>query len=508
MSITSWLIIAVLITLSPFLIAAFLIFILAPIRIHGRQRLAATRKLEQTHAEQLTPEMQEYLGQAVRQLRLDGFEVVANVCNPKAMAGFSTWQTTLVNRDSHMVAAIAIIGSSTRRRMSCAIGSRFPDGFRMNTSGKQDDSPLPPNPASESARFGWVSDPRVLVEAHRRRLVRAARAPRDAVIPEPGQELEFMDEPRRSQLEWFQRCGYFYLNRQLDAYCYTWKGAFLVAWKSTRWIKSIRAAASEKRMRRLWRELEMDEFKPDSPQAHPGGEPEVLPAIGSPQAIPAASAPPPLPRPIARSPSFKPAIQYPSSFAKVEFQSEPTTGSATVRLAPPSFAQILAARVPSFIVIALALPSMVTIGLLSWLFWSQGRYVPFAEPMPMLAYLALFGLLLALEIRRILRSFLRARGVMTATASRQGLRFANRLSRRREGEIPREEVDQFLIVAESRIFLKIYRLDARRPGAAARQPLFLSTSRPLLLDIARRLLEAMGRTRIEQTPAVVADSLA
>ena len=70
----------------------------------------------------------------------------------------------------------------------------------------------------------------------------------------------------------------------------------------------------------------------------------------------------------------------------------------------------------------------------------------------------------------------------------------------REGEIPREEVDQFLIVTESRIFLKIYRLDARRLGSAPRQPLFLSTSRPLLLEIARRLLAAMGRTRAEQTP--------
>jgi hypothetical protein len=130
-SITFWLIIAVLVSFSPFLIAAFRIFILAPIRIHGHQRLPATPKLEQTRAEQLTPEMQEYLGQTVRQLRLDGFEVVANVCDPKALENFSAWRTVLLNRDNHMVAVILMILSPTRRRMTFVIGSRFPDRRRL-----------------------------------------------------------------------------------------------------------------------------------------------------------------------------------------------------------------------------------------------------------------------------------------------------------------------------------------------------------------------------------------
>ncbi|HSZ54162.1 MAG TPA: hypothetical protein VK797_00765 [Tepidisphaeraceae bacterium] len=507
MSITSWLIIAVLVSLSPFLIAVFRRFILVPIRIHGQQRLAATRKLEQTRAEQLTPEMQEYLGQTVRQLRREGFEVVANVCDAKTLAGFSSWQTLLVNRDNHMVAVIVMVLSSATRRMNCIIGSRFVDGFRMNTSGNQELGHMPRNPSSDLARFAWASDPRLLVEAHRRRLARAGRAPEAALIPEPGHEVEFMDEPRRRELEWFERSGYFYLNPQLDAYCYTWKGAFLTIWKSVGWIKSIRTAASDKRMRRLWHDLGMAEFKPAAPD--PLDEPAVLPAIGLPAAVrTAAPAPPPLPAadPSPMTPNL--GIHYPSSFTNVEFQHDLETGSFTVHLAAPSFAQILASRTPSFLVIAVALPSMLTIAFLSWLFWFQGQYLPFAEPLAMLAYLALGGVFLVLEVRRVLRSFMRARGVMTATASRQGLRFVNRLSKRREGEIPREQLDQFLIVTESRMFLKMYRLDARRLDSVPRQPLFLSTNRPLLLQIARSLLQAMGRTRTEETLTVTADSLA
>ena len=96
----------------PFLITLVMRWVVAPIRIRSRQRMAVRPTYELTRAEQLTPEMQQFIGTAVRQFDVDGFKVAANVHQPDGVTdarGVPTVravQVLLVNRATNDTAVI------------------------------------------------------------------------------------------------------------------------------------------------------------------------------------------------------------------------------------------------------------------------------------------------------------------------------------------------------------------------------------------------------------------
>src|SRR5689334_17744751 len=66
----------------PFVLNFVLRWVVAPVLVQSRQRMAVRPTYELTRAEQLTPEMQEFIGKAVRQFAAEGFEVAANFHQP------------------------------------------------------------------------------------------------------------------------------------------------------------------------------------------------------------------------------------------------------------------------------------------------------------------------------------------------------------------------------------------------------------------------------------------
>jgi len=98
-----------------------------------------------------------------------------------------------------------------------------------------------------------------------------------------------------------------------------------------------------------------------------------------------------------------------------------------------------------------------------------------------------------IEVRRIMKTVLRVRGMTTVWADHTGLRFENAPGRVKHGTLRREDFGHFMVVIETKTFVKLMRLEARRGERGAPQPLFVSTNQALLLRIARVLLEGMGR---------------
>ena len=98
----------------PFVLNFVLRWVVAPVLIRSRQRLAVRPTHELTRAEQLTPEMQQFIGRAVRQFAAEGFEVAANfhqpdgVTNAGGVPTVRAVQVLLVNRATSDTALIIV----------------------------------------------------------------------------------------------------------------------------------------------------------------------------------------------------------------------------------------------------------------------------------------------------------------------------------------------------------------------------------------------------------------
>ena len=103
-----WIFLAVVSLALPFLLKVILQAVIAPIRIRHNQTMSARFDYEETRAEILTPEFQDFIGRTIRQFSDLGFAVAANVSRAGVVTGHSAIQILLVNRTTNDVAIVAI----------------------------------------------------------------------------------------------------------------------------------------------------------------------------------------------------------------------------------------------------------------------------------------------------------------------------------------------------------------------------------------------------------------
>src|SRR4051812_3412810 len=89
-------IIAVLL-LAPIVFVQVMKWLVSPIIVHHRHRIAVHPKWEQTRDEQLTPEMRQFISAAVGQFVAEGFAVVANVHQTDGVPGVRAVQVMLAH---------------------------------------------------------------------------------------------------------------------------------------------------------------------------------------------------------------------------------------------------------------------------------------------------------------------------------------------------------------------------------------------------------------------------
>ncbi len=265
----TWFVIIVALIVLPSLTRALILFVVLPIRLHQNQTLRLDPDYRETRLEDLTPEMRDFLSQALPELRAEGFEVAANVHVHEGVTKTSGSNVFLVNRQSRDVASVLLAQSRGRQASTLLVGSRFADGNSVITANNRILSPYPRDPHADGATFPWVTSAAALVEVHRRRLRALGRDGEERVCPEPGEEVGYLTRLWKQEGERFVRCGYKWNDPEQGVRRFTWRGAFLAGWKSVPAVARMRMSRRERRGRKLWNQLGMQEWSGSRPRAVP-----------------------------------------------------------------------------------------------------------------------------------------------------------------------------------------------------------------------------------------------
>jgi hypothetical protein len=452
-------------------------WIVVPIRIKRKQRIKAHPAREPTVVDQLTPEMQEFLGRTIGRFREIGFEVALNTRLPDLVSNVVGYHLLFVNRASNDLAHAIIARATNTRTMTVAISSSFHDGRHIVTGSSPQLGTHPRDPTKDAVNFPWATDPGTLWEAHRRRLDRAGRASDPRIAPARGDEMAFVEREHQKERDRCVARGYHRLDPASGDYRLTWKGAFLSAWKLTQPIKRWRIALRDRKARRVWQALGMDALSsPPMPVAPP------TPSANS------------TPMEILVLPDGP--LPYASAVAPGQVHRAPGDGGAlTVRIGSPTPGQVLAQRWFSLVLAAFWMALLGWTLYRLWLLSTVARFLPPKfHPIRMLSRVMLIWVgLLAWEVWTTVRAIVRARGTVVLVAERSGLRFTNAAGREAAGFVPRDQFESFAVVLD-RIGLsgRAYRLEVRT--RASHRPIVLARGRDAaaLRAAGLDLAEAMG----------------
>ncbi|MDB5172019.1 MAG: hypothetical protein JWN51_792 [Phycisphaerales bacterium] len=479
--VSKWLIVWLVAMVLPALLAFLNRWVWVPIRMHSRQTILIRPRREATASEQLTPELQDYIGQVVRQFRDIGFEVAGNFHQPGAVPGINSFQIVCVNRATNDLAIIIATRGSNSRSMLFAIRSEFPDGTWIATANNRGIGIFPREPGTEVANFSWAKDPAELHEAHRRLLRRAGKSNTPRIAPAPGEALAYVDREWDRNSHWHVRCGYRWRDDSAGVYRFTWKGAYFSTWKLLWPLKGWRLRLRDYKARRLWNELGMDQWhRPASAAVLRSPPPRPLPgATGT------------LNAPVETTSNTRAGtlLRYEGGLAEGEIRSEQVDGALVVRAGGITVGRVILRRWGNLLLILILTVPVVSTSLLVW-------------RMPKYLYRSLYGIwvlpafwvvLIAIEILALTRALRQARGTAVITASQAGLRFTNAPDHRGNGEIAREDIGSlFVLIDRAGLRGKWYRLEARPFHSGPTQVLIRSKDLIALNEVQRAMAVALG----------------
>lgn len=497
----------------PVLFVQIMKWVVAPIILHHKQRIAVHPRWEQTRDEQLTPEMRDFISAAVGQFRSEGFTVVANVHQTKGVQGIRAVQILMTDAAGDRVVILATL-SATTRTLALAVRSEFADGTQLTSSASPSAGFYPPNPLDQPINARWLRDGRALCEFHRRRLRALGRDHTPRAEPPAVDEVGMVQREWDRELRRYQQIGYNYIDRSGEVCWLTWKGAFLAAWRLTEPLKSRRQRRIESKARREWTALGMDQWQPPAPPAIEAAAAIAAdPIAAHPQ--PAAVAPPPLgPLPYlsavppgdaaSQLPSLalfgaagrNVALGYESVLAEGEAQQSWAGEVLTIRLGAPTAGQYAARNwyrllLPAFLSLMLAVSAFS--------FYYTWSYVSRRYGGPMSwwrfpVFPLVLAVFIAMDIYKFVVAMRRSRGTMILTASHAGLSFRNAPGKVAEGHLPRDQVEGLLVtVVQLGLIRKTYQLLALLRGPTVRRQVLLSApNKKVLEQIRLDALQAMG----------------
>jgi hypothetical protein len=404
-----WGIVAALIAL-PVAINLVLKAIVVPIKIWRQPGLASQPQRVATTLDDLTPEIQELLAAAIRQFAAEGFVVVANVTEPQPIPSMRSIQVMLVNRPRVEVGLISTVWAVHLRMMAISVRTEFENGRRIVTGSARMAIVFPRDPRTDGVNFSWVRDARALCEAHRRRVQKAGPYLEQSVVPEPGDEIGYLDRERHREMERCVRAGWHYLDPTSQRIRWTLRGAFLGAWKMLEPFKSWRTRRRDRAARKLWRELQMDQWKP----AEPDGTSVIAEGKQTDDDD------------LAREHT---SLAYETSLATGELRVHQASRELVVRMGNPTLWQFLMKQVGNLVVTGMML-LCAGFFLLTW--WLNRRLFagsPYGYESPFASgrWFWFTGALVVLigEIIGLTRGVCMLRGATVLRASHEGLRFHN-----------------------------------------------------------------------------------
>jgi hypothetical protein len=473
---------------APLLLKWTLKWIVAPILLRSRQHMKLRPAMAPAGPDVLTPEFNELVAEILPQFRAEGFELAASLHQADGVPGVTSAVFLLVNRHSNDVAQVIATRGGRTRTLAFTVRSEFADESAVVTAHSRSIIPFPRDPKIVGQSFAWVRDARTLCELHRRRMAREGKADVPRVAPAPGDEVGYFDRERERTFARWERHGYVYRDAAAGLMRYTWKGAFLCAWKLSDPIKRWSINRRNRKALAEWNALGMAQWQVPSVTGDVGGlrttghGSQASRPNGAAGADGAASA-------------AVPALGYETALAPNEIREESTPGGLVVRVGVPTFGRYLADRWLSLLSIGFW---SVCVGLMLYfywnLFWMSVRFPGAVRANVSIVAVVLPVFFLGADVYRLVAGLAVLRGTTVLTASGGGLTFRNVPAFAGSGHLRRDEIESLVFVLHRGGFRRrrrLYRLIAMR-DAGRRQTLLIHPDVEALNVLRTRLARAMG----------------
>ncbi len=232
-------------------------FVVIPVIAHFKIRMPHDPKLLVMDPKYFPKYVFEYLSHITYLLKNEGFEMALDAIEPEQEPDMSTSYFRLfINRTACDTAVTIIsLGSSKgdEKRVTNAFtefSSEFSPDLKITTNNIVTPPVFRDVPENPIFRFPGEQDLGVLYKTHRQ-IVSEAGENGERFVPPKGGALKYLRDAQVKSLDMQIKTGYLYSDEAAAAYRPTWKGAFLMMWKSAfgtvKMIRRRRRAEKEKK---------------------------------------------------------------------------------------------------------------------------------------------------------------------------------------------------------------------------------------------------------------------
>lgn len=212
-------------------------FIVIPIMARFKVRMPCNPELLVMDTEYLPRYVVQLLSQVTYILKTEGFEVVVDAIEPEHEPVMTTTYFRFFVNQARKDMAVMIISlgdSGQDKEVKNAyvdFSSEFSTGDKITTNNNGTPPVFKKVPESRIFRYPGERDLAMLYHIHQQN-VSEYMGDAEKRLPRKGQEVEYMRDSLIREMDLQIKTGYLYLDESAGAYRPTWKGAFLMMWKS------------------------------------------------------------------------------------------------------------------------------------------------------------------------------------------------------------------------------------------------------------------------------------
>ncbi|HZZ43314.1 MAG TPA: hypothetical protein VFE58_10280 [Tepidisphaeraceae bacterium] len=221
-------------------------YLFAPIFSWFRQTHQQYYTRRPVEIDDLPPVAVQGIRQMVDELVPLGFQVASHTFNSKPVPRVHSGIILFLNRTSGDIAqGIYTIGHVTLNPVATnnldstlhkksnwmfVFQSKYISGRSIATKSSRTASVFPINPRCDSINVNWLSSPAEIYQIHRARVKRFG-AEDLCALPNPGEEIAYLDAESAAEMQRVVDVGYYWLDAPAKVYRLTLKGAYLMTWR-------------------------------------------------------------------------------------------------------------------------------------------------------------------------------------------------------------------------------------------------------------------------------------
>lgn len=210
-------------------------FVLGPLVVRFTFKMPARPQFTPTTPESMPSDALLFFKHNTEELEKLGFVLVSDRIMTGFLKNLTSYIRLLINRSAGDAAMCAYteskVGQNKKINRYVEFCTEFSSNREITTNNSSLQGSFKPVPEKKVLQFPRISDVHELYQIHSRETANFDRFAKK-VLPPEGNEFEHLSSSMNRDLERQARLGYLYFESLSNTYRPTWKGAFMMTWKS------------------------------------------------------------------------------------------------------------------------------------------------------------------------------------------------------------------------------------------------------------------------------------